>query len=138
MIGCFIPYYDDLKDLGITYEQVEKNIINSVSKILWANGLEAKNLWREFDLNRVASPAHYLERNKWKDLLNEIDKQVEWRNAKFGVVTPTYKKYIAVIPDQTIPINTGTGSNTGDTSSPDISGISDTAKAVWTLSVRRW
>jgi lysophospholipase L1-like esterase len=133
MIGCFIPYYDDLKDLGITYEQVEKNIINSVSKILWANGLEAKNLWREFDLNRVASPAHYLERNKWKDLLNEIDKQVEWRNAKFGVVTPTYKKYIAVIPDQTIQINTGTGSNTGDTSSPDISGISDTAKAVWTF-----
>jgi hypothetical protein len=135
MIGCFIPAHDDLKEMNISYERVERNIINSVSKILWANGLAVKDLWREFDLNRAPSPAHYLDREYWCKLLTQIEKQVEWRNNKFGVVTAKYEKYVAVIPDQTIASNSGTGSG-GDNSSGgtvDIGGISDTAQAVWTF-----
>ena len=79
MIGCLIPAHDDLKEMNISYERVERNIINSVSKILWANGLAVKDLWREFDLNRAPSPAHYLDREYWCKLLTQIEKQVEWR-----------------------------------------------------------
>lgn len=99
MIACFIPSYEDLEKAKITYEQVEKNIVNSVSKILWANGLNTKDLWREFDMNRAPSPAIYLDRDKWKDLLTEIDKVLEWRNKKFGVVSTTYEKYVATISE---------------------------------------
>ena len=99
MIACFIPSYEDLEKEQITYEQVEKNIVNSVSKILWANGLNTKDLWREFDMNRAPSPVTYLDRDKWKDLLTEIDKVLEWRNKKFGVVTTSYEKYVAKISE---------------------------------------
>ena len=99
MIACFIPSYEQLKELKLTYEQIEKNIVNAVSKILWANGLNTKDLWREFDLNRAPSPAIYLDRTKWKDLLTQIDKVLEWRNKKFGVVSTSYEKYIAKIPE---------------------------------------
>ena len=136
MIACFIPGYDDLLELGVTYENIEANIVNAVSKILWANGLETKDLWREFDLNRAPSPALYLERNKWKGLLAEIDKQLEWRNANFGKVTATYEKYEAKIPDQNINMNTGGGTGNSEIisgDSPIIDGISDTAQAVWTF-----
>ena len=135
MIACFIPTHEDLKKNNISYEQVEKNIINSVSKILWANALEAKDLWREFDLNRAASPAQYLDRDRWKDLLLEIDKQVVWRNKKFGKVAAKYEKYIAVIPDQTIydPGGGASGGGGGVFGSPNIGNISDVAQAVWTF-----
>lgn len=134
MIGCFIPTYDDLIANNTTYIKVEKNIINAVSKILWANGLKTEDLWREFDMNRSPSPANYLDRNHWKDLLSEINKQLIWRNKKFGEVKTKYEKYIAVIPDQTIP-NTGstTPGDNNSGSNPDIGNISDNAQAIWTF-----
>ena len=138
MIACMIPTANQLADMDTSYEKVERNIINAVSKILWANGISVENLWREFDLNRAPSPALFLERDIWKKLLTEIDKQVEWRNEKFGIVTSKYTKYIAVIPDQTISTSSGSGSGgSPGSSSPggsvDIGGISDTAQAVWTF-----
>ena len=62
MIACFIPSSEELTKIGLTYEDVEKNIINSTAQILWANGLSTEQLWREFDLNRAPSPLLYLER----------------------------------------------------------------------------
>ena len=124
MIACFIPTYEDLLANNTTYYKVERNIINAVSKILWANGLKANDLWREFDMNRAPSPAIFLNRNHWKDLLSEINKQIVWRNKKFGEVKTKYEKYMAVIPDQTTP-NTDFGSGsvgggtTGTLSSPN-------------------
>ena len=116
MIACFIPSYEDLEKDKITYEKVEENIVNATSKILWANGLEAKDLWREFDLNRMPSPAIYLDRDKWKDLLAEIEKQIEWRNKKFGKVSTTYVPYVATI--STINFgSTGGSSSSGSDSS---------------------
>ena len=132
MIACFIPAFDDLEKDHIAYEQVEKNIINAVSKILWANGLEAKDLWREFDLNRMPSPAIYLDRDKWKDLLAEIDKLVEWRNKKFGKVSTTYIPYVATISSVNFG-SVGGGGGGGGTTGPNIGDISDVAKAVWTF-----
>ena len=123
MIACCIPTHDELTELGLTFDNVEKNIINSVSKILWANGLKAADLWREFDLNRAASPAIYLDRDDWKDLLFEIDKQVEWRNKAFGVVTAQYEPYVAQIPSQTINYGTtGGGSTPGGGTMPSPGG----------------
>lgn len=107
MIACFIPTYEDLLKNNTSYHKVERNIINAVSKILWANGLKTEDLWREFDMNRSPSPAIFLNRNHWKDLLSEINKQLIWRNKKFGEVKTKYEKYIAVIPDQTIPSTGG-------------------------------
>ena len=139
MIACMIPTAEQMSSLGISYEKVEKNIINSVSKILWANGINVESLWREFDLNRAPSPALFLERDTWKKLLIEIDKQVEWRNERFGIVTSKYTKYVAAIPDQTITntSGSGSGSNPGGSnpggSGPDIGSISDNAQAVWTF-----
>ena len=112
MIACFIPTYEDLLKNNTSYYKVERNIINAVSKILWANGLKTEDLWREFDMNRSPSPAIFLNRNHWKDLLSEINKQLIWRNKKFGEVKTKYEKYIAVIPDQTIPSTGGLGGST--------------------------
>ena len=133
MIAAFIPAYDDLEKDKITYEQVEKNLINAVSKILWANGLEAKDLWREFDLNRMPSPAIYLDRDKWKDLLTEIDKLVEWRNKKFGKVATTYIPYVATISNISFGSTGGSGGDGSTGTVPDIGEISDIEQAVWTF-----
>ena len=131
MIACCIPSYDELPQ---DYEKIEKNIINSLSKILWANALNTKDLWREFDLNRAPSPATYLDRDRWKKLLTEIDKLVEWRNTKFGVVSKSYEKYVATIPE---PVMGGSSDGSSPSTQPggsvDIGGISDTAQAVWTF-----
>ena len=130
MIACFIPSYDDLEKDQITYEKVEKNIINSVSKILWANGLEAKDLWREFDINRMPSPAIYLDRDKWKDLLAEIDKQVEWRNQKFGKVSTTYVPYVATI--STIEFGSTPGGSTPSGGTPgEMTDVGEVEKTVY-------
>ena len=134
MIACFIPAFDDLEKENITYDQVEKNIINAVSKILWANGLEAKDLWREFDLNRMPSPAIYLDRDKWKDLLAEIDKLVEWRNKKFGKVATTYVPYVATITNINYGSTSGGGSSTPELTpgTPgDISDVGEVEKTVY-------
>jgi hypothetical protein len=135
MIGCFIPTAEQLTNLNITYDKVEKNIINAVSKILWANGLDTEDLWREFDMNRSPSPANYLNRDRWKDLLFEIDKQLVWRNKKFGKIATKYEKYVATIPDQTVP-NTNSGSNNSPTlGSPttpgDLNSSNEVANAVF-------
>lgn len=66
------------------YTVTEKKMINDLGKILWENGLKIKHLWREFDLNRAPSPFMYLEREQWKDLLKEVEKQVNWRYENFG------------------------------------------------------
>ena len=117
MIACFIPTYDQLQELNTNYTKVERNIVNAVSKILWANGLTTDDLWREFDMNRAPSPAVYLNRNDWTDLLLEINKQLVWRNKKFGKVVTKYEKYVAVIPDQTIAgDNLGAGTPGGGSS----------------------
>ena len=59
------------------YPTYEKAMIEGLSIILHEHGLEAKDLWREFDLNRAPSPFLYLERDLWKDLLTEVEKQVK-------------------------------------------------------------
>lgn len=130
MIACFIPAYEDLEKDKITYEQVEKNIVNSVSKILWANGLNTKDLWREFDMNRAPSPVTYLDRDKWKDLLTEIDKQLEWRNKKFGVVSTEYAKYVAVISEYIHGSSSGS-TTLGTGTSGVIEGVDEVAKTVY-------
>lgn len=66
------------------YTVTEKKVIEELSIILYDNKLKTKHLWREFDLNRAPSPFMYLEREQWKKLLREIDKQVEWRYSNFG------------------------------------------------------
>jgi hypothetical protein len=144
MIACFIPPQDELDKLGYGFDVVEQNIINSTAQILWENGLKTEQLWREFDLNRSASPLIYLERTRWLKLLEQIDKQLEWMNQSYGEVTATYTPYVATILEITgIDIGvpggyigspgSGTPSNPDGGSNPDIGDISDTAKAVWTF-----
>ena len=142
MIACFIPSSEELTKIGLTYEDVEKNIINSTAQILWANGLSTEQLWREFDLNRAPSPLLYLERTRWLNLLKEIDKQLQWLIKCHGQVTTVYTPYVATeepIPTIDIGVPGGSGSGSFDSygsgtgNVPDIGGISDTAKAVWTF-----
>lgn len=78
-IGMFTS--DSLEDYTVT----EKILIDKIGKVLWDNGLETKDLWREFDLNRAPSPFMYLDREQWKAFLREVDKQVEWRYENFGI-----------------------------------------------------
>ena len=40
-------------------------MIEGLAIILHEHGLEVKDLWREFDLNRAPSPFLYLERDAW-------------------------------------------------------------------------
>ena len=77
------------------YPTYEKALIEGLGLILHEHALEVKDLWREFDLNRAPSPFAYLDRDKWKDLLCEVEKQLNWRNIKFGKYTKTYEKYTA-------------------------------------------
>lgn len=44
------------------YSITEKRIIRDVARVLHKYNLETKDLWREFDLNREASPLLYLDR----------------------------------------------------------------------------
>ena len=77
------------------YPAYERALIEGLSIILHEHGLEVKDLWREFDLNRAPSPFLYLDRDAWKDLLSEVEKQLEWRKAKFGAYTKVFEKYTA-------------------------------------------
>lgn len=69
-IGIFTS--TELEDYSIT----EKKLIRDTARVLHKYNLETKDLWREFDLNRAASPVLYLDRIKWKAFLREVDKQL--------------------------------------------------------------
>lgn len=58
------------------YAVTEKRLIRDTARVLHKYNLETKDLWREFDLNRAASPILYLDRIKWKAFLREVDKQL--------------------------------------------------------------
>ena len=124
------------------YPTYEKALIEGLSILLHEHGLEVKDLWREFDLNRAPSPFMYLERDHWRDLLTEIEKQLAWRKNKYGVYTKTYTPYTAgssglsgggtgSIDPGTLPGSGSTPSTPG--TSPDIGGITDNERAVWTF-----
>ena len=81
------------KDKKYNWEDVEKNLIKQCAQALYFEGFTADNLWREFDLNRAPSPFIYLDRDKWKAFLIEVDKQVDWLNKKYGKVSGTYVPY---------------------------------------------
>lgn len=80
-IGMFIP--PKITD----YPSYEVKLIDKISEVLYENSLNTKDLWREFDLNRSASPFMYLDREQWKKLLREVDKIVKWRYENFGKPT---------------------------------------------------
>lgn len=65
------------------YQVTEKRLIKDVARILHKYCLETKDLWREFDLNRAASPLIYLERETWKKFLKEVDKQLTFLKHKY-------------------------------------------------------
>ena len=77
------------------YPSYEKALIEYLAQLLHEHALEVKDLWREFDLNKAASPILYLDRNNWKDLLTEIEKIYNWRVEKYGKYTKTYTPYTA-------------------------------------------
>ena len=77
------------------YPAYEKALIEGLSIILHEHGLAVKDLWREFDLNRAPSPFTYLDRDAWKDLLTEVEKQLNWRIATQGAYEKTYVPYTA-------------------------------------------
>ncbi len=77
------------------YPSYEKALIESLSIILHEHALSIKDLWREFDLNRAPSPFLYLDRDAWKDLLTEVEKQLNWRIEKYGAYTKEYYPYTA-------------------------------------------
>ena len=146
---------DDCDD----YPAYERALIEGISIILHEHGLTVNDLWREFDLNRAPSPFLYLDtglkeyinpdtgekertRYIWQEFLTEVEKQLNWRNAKFGTYTKEYYKYTAGSSGSsggsTGSINTTIGSGispstptTGTT--PSIGDISDNAQAVWTF-----
>ena len=77
------------------YPAYEKALIEGLSIILHEHGLGIKDLWREFDLNRAPSPFLYLDRDAWKDLLVEVEKQLNWRIMKYGAYEKQYNPYTA-------------------------------------------
>lgn len=81
------------KDKKYDWESVERQMIKQCAQALYFEGFTADNLWREFDLNRAPSPFVYLDRDKWKKFLVEVDKQVEWLVKKYGQVHGTYVPY---------------------------------------------
>ena len=85
------------------YPAYEKAFIEGTALILHEHGLGIKDLWREFDLNRAPSPFLYLDTGSkygdqvyiWQQFLEEVEKQLNWRIAKFGSYEKTYKPYTA-------------------------------------------
>ena len=118
------------KDANYDYPKTEKKLIEQCAKALYDEGFSSNELWREFDLNRAPSPFLYLDREKWILFLEEVQKQVDWLNTKYGKVTATYipnnllknentNEFIDISPD--LGVNPGTGGtltgggNTGQT-----------------------
>ena len=77
-VGLFTP------TMISDYPKYETKLIDELSIILYENKLQTKDLWREFDFNRAPSPFMYLDREQWKLLLKEVDKQLSWRYENFG------------------------------------------------------
>ena len=114
------------KDTNYDYPKTEKKLIEQCAKALYDEGFSSNELWREFDINRAPSPFLYLDREKWILFLEEVQKQVDWLNEKYGKVTATYvpnnlltnentNEFIDVSPDLGINWGTGGTSNTGTT-----------------------
>lgn len=91
-VGAFFyDEYDLVEKTGkVDYPKTEKKIIQQTAKALYDEGFTSKELWREFDLNRAPSPFLYLDKDKWIAFCDEVDKQVDWLNKKYGKVTATY------------------------------------------------
>lgn len=77
-VGVFIDPKSD------NFEKMECKLIQNIGQIMYKLDMDANDLWREFDLNRAASPFMYLDRKKWKLFLDEVHKQLEWRRKKYG------------------------------------------------------
>lgn len=60
------------------YTKSETQLIRTCARVLHAFKLTPNDLWREFDLNRAPSPLLYLELDKWKAFLKQVDKQYSW------------------------------------------------------------
>ena len=78
------------KDKNYDYPKTERKLIEQCAKALYDEGFSSNELWREFDLNRAPSPFLYLDREKWILFLEEVQKQIDWLNAKYGKVSATY------------------------------------------------
>jgi murein DD-endopeptidase MepM/ murein hydrolase activator NlpD len=118
------------KDANYDYPKTEKKLIEQCAKALYDEGFSSNELWREFDLNRAPSPFLYLDREKWILFLEEVQKQIDWLNDKYGKVTAKYvpnnllknentNEFIDISPDLGVNPGTGgsgtTGGNTGST-----------------------
>lgn len=66
------------------FEDMQIKLIQNIGQIMYKLDLDTNDLWREFDLNRAASPFMYLDRKIWKKFLDEIHKQLVWRREKYG------------------------------------------------------
>ena len=106
------------KDANYDYPKTEKKLIEQCAKALYDEGFSSNELWREFDLNRAPSPFLYLDREKWILFLEEVQKQIDWLNDKYGKVTAKYvpnnllknentNEFIDISPD--LGVNPGTG-----------------------------
>ena len=79
------------------YAVTERKLIRDTARLLHKYNLETKDLWREFDLNRAASPVLYLDRMKWKALLREIDKQLVYLQGEYPQDTDSrYETHIGM------------------------------------------
>ena len=122
-VGAF--FYDEFdlveKTGKVNWPKTEKKLIEQCAKALYDEGFTSTQLWREFDLNRAPSPFLYLDKDKWRAFCAEVDKQVEWLNAKYGKVTSTYvpnellqdsndNKFVETAPDGGT-LNNGNGDN---------------------------
>lgn len=134
-IGEFFDNQENVveKDANYDYPKTEKKLIEQCAKALYDEGFSSNELWREFDLNRAPSPFLYLDTEKWKLFLEEVQKQIDWLNAKYGKVSATYvpnnllknentNEFVEMSPDLGInwngsgTLNSGTtGSSTGAT-----------------------
>ena len=99
------------------YPAYERALIEGLAILLHEHALEVKDLWREFDLNKAPSPFLYLELDHWKDLLAQVEIQLEWRKKKYGTYTKTFEKYLSgssgLSGGSTGSITTNPGSGSG-------------------------
>ena len=133
-VGAF--FYDEFdlveKTGKVDWPKTEKKLIEQCAKALYDEGFTSTQLWREFDLNRAPSPFLYLDKDKWRAFCAEVDKQVEWLNAKYGKVTSTYvpnellqdsndNKFVETAPDGGM-LNGGNNGNNGGSGNVSLNG----------------